>query len=83
MGGIGCETEGGQRLHLFYSHELDRLLEAQRLQHLDRKLDRAMGRGGTEHRLTSIKCSVLCIQYISDEMCIQLKPLKCCENPIA
>lgn len=71
------DTERGRRLHLFYLAESDRLLQAQKPQHLDRKLDRAMGRGGTEHRLTSIKFSVLGIQYVFNEMCIRLKPLKC------
>lgn len=54
---------------------------ARRLRRLDGKLDRAMGRGGTEHGLTSIKCSALCIQCISDEMCVQLKPLKMLREP--
>lgn len=40
-----------ERIHLFCSDELDRQLDVPRLQPLDNKLDRAMVRGGTEHRL--------------------------------
>ena len=66
---------------MFYSDVLNRLLEAPRLQHLDGKLDRAMGRGGTEHRLTSIKCRALCIQYISNENVYSDETIKMLREP--
>lgn len=72
--GIGLENEGVEDL---LCRSIGQATRSAGLQRLDSKPDRAMGHGGTEHRLTSIKCSVLCIQYISNKMCIQLKPLKC------